>query len=328
MGLIFVNRDGKSHGQLTEQELSNGIASGEILPTDLAWRDGMETWQAVSTFEDLPAPGVEPFTPVVPERFLTPDPNRLKPGAIRFDDCLSKAWGAFGKNWGVCIVAMIIFFAISLVTQIPMHLAQGLLEKFNPAKDPAMVAAAGAVFVFFWVIASAISVLLTAGITYFFVTTLRTKANLDLIFAGFRKESWLQILLAGIAWGVLVFVPAVVFIVPGTLLMAYTKSSVPMLVGAVLFVLPIIYMSVGIGFVFPLILDRGIGFREAIATAFRTVHVQWFSVLGILILAGLVTISGVILCGVGLLATAPLGYLIWSQGYRQLFGDPDSARVD
>jgi hypothetical protein len=339
MGLIHVNRGGKSLGQLTEQELSNGVASGEILPTDLAWREGMETWQQVSTFESLPAPTQAPAETGVPARLTNSDPNRLQPGNIDYGDCLRKGWDAFGKNWGVCIVAVIVFFAISIVTQIPMQLAQVVMGKFAPAKgadpatlaavsDPAMFAASGAVFLFFWVLASAISMLLTAGALFFFITTLRTKANLDLLFAGFRRECWLQVLLASIAWIVLFFVPAIVFVIPGVVLSAIMKSAVPALVGGVLFIVPIIYMSVGIGFAFPLIIDRGIGFWEAIVTAFRTVHRQWFSVLGLLILVGLITISGVLLFIVGLLATVPLGYLIWSQGYRQIFGDPDSARVD
>jgi hypothetical protein len=50
------------------------------------------------------------------------------------------------------------------------------------------------------------------------------------------------------------------------------------------------------------------------------VHRQWFRVFGhdrpLLIMA-----AGVLACCVGVLFTAPLAYLIWSQAYRQLFGD-------
>lgn len=332
MAMIFVNRDRQSLGQFTEQEISNALSGGEILPTDLAWKEGMETWQPVSTFTDLPPPGAAParVETGVPVRFANPAPNRQTPGKIRFDECLTKGWEAFVKNWGVCVLATLVFFGISLVVQLPMQLAQVLLERFTGSKggDPMMVVAAGGVFFFFWALASAVSAILTTGFMYFFISTLRTKADIDRVFAGFRHQNWIQILLAGAVWFAAVFALALVFIVPGVVLTASMKSEIPIIVFAVLFLVPLIYLSVGIGFVFPLIVDRGIGFREALATSFKTVHHQWLAAFGLLILVGLVAMSGVILCFVGLLATVPLSYLIWCQGYRQIFGDPDSAQVD
>ncbi|MEI6034793.1 MAG: GYF domain-containing protein [Verrucomicrobiae bacterium] len=329
--MIFVNRDRKSLGQFTEQEISNALSSGEVLLTDLAWREGMESWQPVSTFTDLPPPGAAPAPqPLPPELANIPAPNRQLPGRIRFDECLSKGWEAFVKNWGACVMATLVFLGISIVVQVPMQLAQVLLERFTGAKgaDPMMMAAAGGVFLFFWALASSVSAILTAGFMYFFISTLRTKADLNLVFAGFRSSNWLQILLAGGLWILAIFCLALVFMIPGGVLTATMKSEVPIVVFAVLFLVPVIYLSVGIGFVFPLIVDRRLGFREALGTAFRAVHSQWFSALGLLLLVGLVAMSGVILCCVGLLATLPLSYLIWSQGYRQIFGDPDSSGED
>ena len=53
MATIFVNRDRQSLGQFTEQEISNGLQSGQFFPADLAWKDGMETWQPLSSFSLL-----------------------------------------------------------------------------------------------------------------------------------------------------------------------------------------------------------------------------------------------------------------------------------
>jgi len=330
MGMIFVNRNRQSLGQFTEQELSNGLSIGEILPTDLAWQEGMETWQPVSTLTNLPPAGVAPVEASAPRRIEPVSSNRKQPGKIQFDECLSKAWEAFVKNWGACVLATLVFWGISIVVQIPMQLAEMLLQRFTGAKggDPMMTAAAGGVFFFFWVLAMAVSAILGAGFMYFFITTLRTKANLEHVFVGFRRSNWTQILIAG---GVLIaafFALALVFMIPGGVLTATMKSEIPLVVFGILFLVPVIYLSVGIGFVFPLIVDRGIGFREAIKLSLKTVHGQWFPACGLLLLVGLVAISGVILCCVGMLATVPLSYLIWSQGYRQLFGDPDFAGVD
>lgn len=331
MGMIFVNRDRESLGQFTEQEVSNALNSGKLLPDDLAWREGMESWQPLSSFENLPPPGAAPVETGVPERFKNLDPNRMKPGKIRFDECLTRGWECFAKNWGVCVVSTLVFFVLSLLVQLPMQFAQALLERYTGPKisgEPLLVVGLGVAFFFFWVVGSAVSAILSAGFMYFYITALRTKANIDGMFAGFRASNWIQILLAGVVWVAAIFVLALVVLAPGIYLTVVTKSEVPVIVSVVILMIPIVYLSVGIGFVFPLIVDRGIGFWEAITTALKTVHGNWFSALGLLILVCLVAVSGVILCCIGMLATVPLAYLIWGQGYRQLFGDPDSARVD
>ncbi len=331
MGTIFVNRERQSLGQFTEQETSNALERGELLPTDLGWTEGMETWQPLSTFTSLPPPGAAPAPSGVPERFRNLTPNRMKPGRIEFGACLSKGWEAFAKNWGVCVVATLIFFGISILVQAPMQFAQILMEKFIGPKgsgDVMMMAAAGGVFIFFWALASSVSTLLTGGFMYFFINTLRTKSNLNDMFAGFRKSAWLQILLASAVWVAAIFALIVVCMAPAVYLTTTTKSEVPILVAVVVLMIPLTYLSVGIGYVFPLIVDRGLGFWAAITTALKTVNGQWFSALGLLILVGLIAASGVVLCCIGLLATMPLAYLVWCQGYRQMFGDPDSATVD
>ena len=52
--MIHINRDRKTLGKFNEQEVADGLKSGKLLPTDLAWRDPMPTWEPLSTFTDLP----------------------------------------------------------------------------------------------------------------------------------------------------------------------------------------------------------------------------------------------------------------------------------
>lgn len=54
MSNIHVNRNRQSLGQYTPKELAEGLATGELLPTDLGWQEPMETWQPLSEFKDLP----------------------------------------------------------------------------------------------------------------------------------------------------------------------------------------------------------------------------------------------------------------------------------
>ena len=84
MNKIHIARNRQALGQFSPQEVSEGLASGEFLPTDLAWREPMETWKPLSEFGDLPpavaslTPPALPQTPVEPEAPVEPAWERRK----------------------------------------------------------------------------------------------------------------------------------------------------------------------------------------------------------------------------------------------------------
>ena len=63
--MIHINRNRQSLGQFTEQEVAEGLQSGRFLADDLAWRQGMDSWQPLSTFADLAS---------VPDQAVVPAP--------------------------------------------------------------------------------------------------------------------------------------------------------------------------------------------------------------------------------------------------------------
>lgn len=66
--MIHINRNRQSIGQFTEQEVADGLQSGKFFGDDLAWRQGMDAWQPLSTFADLAAaPGEEPIPALAEE---------------------------------------------------------------------------------------------------------------------------------------------------------------------------------------------------------------------------------------------------------------------
>jgi hypothetical protein len=90
MSRIHLNRDRQNLGQFTPEEVAEGLLSGRFLPTDLAWREGMDTWQPLSTFTDLPEPGeiepptLAPGTPLseLPKAPLSPAWERTEGGMV------------------------------------------------------------------------------------------------------------------------------------------------------------------------------------------------------------------------------------------------------
>jgi hypothetical protein len=57
MNKIHVARGQNQLGQFSPQEVADGLQSGQFLPTDLGWVEGMSAWTPLSAFPDLPDAG-------------------------------------------------------------------------------------------------------------------------------------------------------------------------------------------------------------------------------------------------------------------------------
>lgn len=65
--MIHVNRGTTSLGVFSEQEIREGLSAGRFVPTDIGWREGMATWQPLSSFAEFggaAAPAAPPVQPV------------------------------------------------------------------------------------------------------------------------------------------------------------------------------------------------------------------------------------------------------------------------
>ena len=60
-----IARDGTQLGTFGRDDLQLGLANGKFLPTDLAWKEGMTDWLALSVL-DLQGPSVPPLPPSLP----------------------------------------------------------------------------------------------------------------------------------------------------------------------------------------------------------------------------------------------------------------------
>src|SRR5215470_5137250 len=73
MNKIHIARNREALGQFSPQEVSDGLSSGEFLPTDLAWREPMETWKPLSEFDDLPPAAAILSPPALPQKPVEPE---------------------------------------------------------------------------------------------------------------------------------------------------------------------------------------------------------------------------------------------------------------
>lgn len=80
---IHIARNRQPLGEFTPEEVAEGLQNGKFLPTDLAWREPMPAWKALSEWDNLPVIKVEPPPLVesvtIPAAEATPETSTVEP---------------------------------------------------------------------------------------------------------------------------------------------------------------------------------------------------------------------------------------------------------
>ena len=96
-------------------------------------------------------------------------------------------------------------------------------------------------------------------------------------------------------------------------------AALPLLLALLL----LFYLAVGQTFLPWVALLGGEGPMASLQRGRRVVDRQWWMVLLLVIVQSAILLAGALLCGVGLLAAAPLSLCVATAAYRQLFGSED-----
>ena len=82
----------------------------------------------------------------------------------------------------------------------------------------------------------------------------------------------------------------------------------------------VIFISIGFTFSYPLIVDRKLQGMDAVKLSFRGAMANFWRLLGMSILSGLLTIAGALLCYVGVFLVLPIVYAAIASAYEQVYG--------
>jgi hypothetical protein len=136
---------------------------------------------------------------------------------------------------------------------------------------------------------------LLGGLTFYYLKQIRNRSpELQDAFAGFTN-SFLQLMLVSIVSGALIAVGLALCLIPG------------------------IYLAVAWVFALPLIIDKQLGFWEAMELSRKTVNQCWWSAAWLLLVCGLINMGGALLCVVGVFFTLPLTGLALTYAYEDVF---------
>ena len=82
----------------------------------------------------------------------------------------------------------------------------------------------------------------------------------------------------------------------------------------------VIIVSIGFTFAYPLIVDRGVPGLDAVKLSFRAAFGNFWRLLGMSLLGGLLSIVGIMLCYIGILLVFPITLAAVASAYEQVFG--------
>jgi hypothetical protein len=82
----------------------------------------------------------------------------------------------------------------------------------------------------------------------------------------------------------------------------------------------IIVISVGFVFAYPLVVERKLKAMDAVKLSFRGALANFWRLLGMMLLTGLISVLGVLACYVGVFLVMPLVYASIAKAYEQVFG--------
>lgn len=102
------------------------------------------------------------------------------------------------------------------------------------------------------------------------------------------------------------------------ILIAAFLSSLLVILGFLLFVIPGIYLSVAYIFTVPLIIEKDMDFWQAMETSRKAVHQHWFKVSFIYALVGIICFISLIPLGIGLIWALPFYVVLHGVLYRRI----------
>ena len=294
---LIIGGDGKEYGPVTDADVRQWISEGRLAASSQAKAESDAEFRPLATFPEFAG------------AFTAGTPTTIAPlnaaGGVRDDydldlgDCISRAWNLVKSNlWPVVGTSALVFFAIFAINQLFGRITNPIINDMVTAQKVSMQGILIVVGVS--ILSAPFSTIFMAGLFKYYLKLIRGEpAGVGDAFSGFGPQTGQLILLS---------------LVQGTLV----------LVGCLFCLIPGIYLSVAWYFALPLVIDRNLNFWPAMESSRRMVNKHWFLVFAAMLVFGLVAISGIIACGIGILVTMPISMIALMYAYETIFGTQKS----
>lgn len=298
----IIGGDQKEYGPVSADDLRRWVTEGRANARTQVLAEGTTEWKplsAVPEFADLFSTASPPLpaSSAGATGWVTPEDLLLRDYALDIGHCLARSWELVRKNlWPVAGTTFLVVAIVAGLNQL-LGLISGpamrdMIEhsRFSP----------GAIFLVCGVsiLSTPVYTILVGGLFKYYLKLIRGEAaGLGDAFSGFG--------------------PAI-----GQLALLGLVTSLLSFLGYCLCILPGLYLNVAWMFGIPLVMDRGMGFWEALELSRKVVSKHWFLVFGFMLVVGLVAVCGALACCIGLLVTLPIGWVAMLYAYEDIFVRP------
>jgi hypothetical protein len=299
--------DGREYGPVTAEQLRQWIREGRANAQTKAQAEGTTEWKPISAFPEFadlaggpsPSSGAPPAVGSVDADTLAAQVTS-RGYEVDIGACIRRAWtlltGNFWRLVGTSLLILVLLGGVGVALGFTVNFALGVpLVAHRGHPWEAIVAQWPGILVnILWNLVA--SGPLMGGLYNYYLKLMRGQpADIGDAFAGFGSA----------------FIP---------LLLAHVVSGVLVGFGFLCCILPGIYLGVAWKFTLPLVIDKRMGFWEAMELSRKTVTRQWWILFALFIVAGLISALGVIACCVGVFATLPIGIAAKLYAYEDLLG--------
>jgi hypothetical protein len=296
----IIGADQKEYGPVSTEQLRQWVIEGRANAQTQVRKEGEADWKPLSAFAEFD--DVLRAAPAQPAGMPGGGPSSAPIDAVLARDyqldighCITRAWELLKENlWPVVGISLLIMVISAVVNQI-VGLVSGpavrgmILERhISPGRMGIVLATS--------MVGSPIYSVLMGGLFKYYLKLIRAESpTIGDAFAGFGPLTG-QLLLLGLVNGFLTTLGYLLCVIPG------------------------LYLSVSWMFALPLVIDRNLAFWDAMELSRKVTAKHFFLMLAFVFVIGLLAISGIIACCVGLLVTVPLASLSLLYAYEDIFG--------
>ena len=297
----IIGGDQKQYGPISEGELRKWIAEGRLNAQSLVQAQGDIEWKPLSVFPEFAdALAGESATPGAPPSVAIPADWQERDYGLDISGCISRGWELVKNNfWPIVgITALIILITVAI------NQVFGLFTR--PAVNAMImehrVSPRGIFIIFLTVIVSGpIYTVFIAGLFKYYLKLIRGEsAGIGDAFSGFGHSI-------------------------GQLILLSLVMNILTIIGYALCLIPGVYLAVAWFFSIPLVIDRQMGFWQAMELSRKMVNKHWFLVFAFLLVYGLLSMAGVIACCIGIFVTLPIGLAALMYAYETIFSQPKTS---
>ena len=295
----IIGADQKEYGPISDAQVRQWVTEGRLNAQTQARAEGETEWKPLSAFPEFadvlrtnPIP-----TAAVPGGVGGPPADAVlaRDYSLDIGYCISRSWDLVKQNfWPIVGISLLIMVISGVINQV-FGLASGPVFKSMFTEHRATPGGI-AIILGTSLLGSPIYTLLMGGLFKYYLKLIRAEgATIADAFSGFSPIAG-QLILLGLANTFLTFL------------------------GFLFCVLPGIYLSISWIFALPLVIDRNLPFWDAMELSRKVVSKHWFVVFAFLLVVGLLSMCGVIVCCVGIFVTIPIASVAIMYAYEDIFG--------